>query len=89
MSWLTNPFNRVWLALGIATLVSYGLGEQHAGHALQAWAVAAVFGLALLKGWLVIDVFMGLRNAPTLWRRVVLGWLLCVTLILTTISLLA
>ncbi len=88
MNWLSNPFNRVWAVLATATLISYAIGEQSAGHALPTWAVATVFMLAWLKGWLVIDVFMGLRNAPKLWRRVVLGWLIGVTATLTIISVL-
>jgi hypothetical protein len=51
--------------------------------------VALVFALALAKGWGVADVFMGLRTAPVLWRRVLLGWLLILTVSLAGLSLLA
>jgi hypothetical protein len=33
----------------------------------------------------VIDVFMGLRHAPRFWRRVMLGWLGVVTLVLASL----
>lgn len=88
MNWLSNPINRVWLALVVATLASYSLGEQMAGSAWHAWGVALVFTLALAKGKWVADVFMGLRTAPALWRRVVLGWLLLLTVSLGGLSLL-
>jgi cytochrome c oxidase subunit IV len=32
----------------------------------------------LVKGWVVIDRFMGLRHVVALWRWIVLGWLLVV-----------
>lgn len=87
MNWLRNPVNRVWLALVAATLASYTLGEQMAGSSWHAWGVALVFGLAGAKGRWVIDVFMGLRTAPALWRRVVLGWLMGLILALALLNL--
>ena len=36
MNWLSNPINCVWLALVVATLASYTLGEQMAGSAWHA-----------------------------------------------------
>jgi len=89
MNWLRHPVNRAWLALVAATLASYTLGEQMVGSTWHAWAVALVFGLALAKGVWVIDLFMGLRTAPALWRRVLLGWLLVLTLALGGLSVLA
>lgn len=65
----------LWLMLVAASLYSYGLGEQRSSGHLPAWMVTTVFGLAWFKGWLVIDHFMALRQAPALWRRLVLGWL--------------
>lgn len=88
MNWLRNPYNRVWLVLAAASIASYAIAERQTGHGLSAMATALLFGLAVTKGWLVIDVFMGLRTAPPLWRRLVLGWLLLVTGLLTLISLL-
>jgi hypothetical protein len=87
MHWLSNPINRVWLALVAATLTSYMLGEQMVGSTWHTWAVVLVFGLALAKGVWVIDVFMGLRTAPALWRRVVLGWLMVLILALVLLNL--
>ena len=88
-AWLHTPINRIWLVLVAATLASYGLGEHLTGSTWHAWGVALVFALALAKGWGVADVFMGLRTAPVLWRRVLLGWLLILTVSLAGLSLLA
>lgn len=88
MNWLRNPLDRIWLALAAATLASYTVGEQMVGSTWHTWAVWLVFGLALAKGVWVIDVFMGLRTAPALWRRVLLGWLLALTCSLGALGLL-
>ena len=87
VNWLRNPVNRVWLALVAATLASYTLGERMMDSPWHAWAVALVFALVLAKGRWVIDVFMGLRTAPALWRRVVLGWLMVLILALALLNL--
>lgn len=65
----------LWLLLVAATGLTWRLGDS-GGHGLA--VVALVFGLAVLKGALVILDFMELRHAPALWRYVVLGWLLTV-----------
>lgn len=76
--WQNSPW-RVWLVLVLATGLSWALAEQQpAGQPLGAAVVLGLFGLAVLKGALVIDEFMGLRQAPPLWRRVLMGWLLLV-----------
>ncbi len=68
-----DPYLWVWLLLALATGLTFWLG-QGAGP-LGLGSVALVLALAGLKGWLVVDVFMGLRQAPRLWRRLLLGWL--------------
>jgi hypothetical protein len=85
MKLLANTATRVWLVLVIATGATYWMGERDAGHALDTATVWLVYGLACVKGWLVIDVFMGLRHAPRFWRRVMLGWLGVVTLVLASL----
>lgn len=89
MKWLQNTAIWVWLALLAATGLTYWLGEHNAGHALGNSTVLLVFGLACAKGWLVIDVFMGLRHAPAFWRWVMRGWLLVVTAALTAVVLIS
>ncbi len=71
----------VWGGLLLATLVTWLLGEQGAAGPL---AATMLLMLAGLKGWWIIDEFMGLRRAALHWRLIVLLWLL---LVLTTIGL--
>ena len=67
----------VWLGLLAATGVTVALGEAGVVHG-HAWALLTIFALVLLKGaWIALD-FMELRDAPPLWRRLVLGWLVLV-----------
>lgn len=87
MQWLRDPLNLTWLAMVAATFMSYTLGEQMTGSTWHTAGVVLVFALALAKGKWVIDVFMGLRTAPALWRRVLLGWLVGLTLALTLFNL--
>lgn len=75
-----------WLALFLATGVTLWLGEQAPGR-LGAGTASAVLALAVFKGWLVADEFMGLRRAPRLWRRLVLGWLATVCLFIAAMRL--
>lgn len=74
---LADRSRRVWLVLVLATGISFTIGDS-GGDALGTLAVSGLMALAVVKGWLVIDEFMGLRGAPPLWRRLMLGWLLLV-----------
>jgi hypothetical protein len=71
--------NLVWVVLMAATAVTWFIGELHAAGPK---AVALILAIAGVKGWLVIDDFMGLRRVKFLWRAVVLGWLLLVLAII-------
>ncbi len=67
--------NRVWMLLLLATAVTWWLGESGQVGTGGMAPVLVIFGLSLVKGLWVIHDFMGLRHAPALWRRVVVGWL--------------
>lgn len=88
MSLKTPSTLTLWLALVAASVGSYSLGEQPGNSPLPTWAMALVFGLALFKGWLVIDHFMALRLAPPLWRRLVLGCLWAVVVCVALVAIL-
>jgi hypothetical protein len=76
---LRNPIHRTWLLLVLATGVTFGLRvEDFVGLA----AGAATLGLAYFKGRLVILEFMELRHAPPVWRGIVEGWLVLVTVMI-------
>ena len=63
----------VYAALVLLTLVTWGVGRAGmAGLGLS----LLLLGLALFKGFLVGDWFMGLRGLFGIWRWVVVFWLL-------------
>lgn len=67
----------VFALLALATLASWWLGEGAAarGRHLGTVSTLAVLALAAFKGALVALDYMELRQAPALWRRLVMGWL--------------
>jgi hypothetical protein len=75
MSFLKSAANRAWLLLLLATAATYWLGESGAAGKNGANAVAVMLGLALFKGYLVINDFMELRHVPYKWKAALLGWL--------------
>lgn len=82
----TSSANVVWLVLVLASGLSYAVADGRPEHlALGSAWVAVLFALAAIKGWLVIDVFMGLRWAPVFWRSIMLAWLLVICALLTLI----
>ena len=63
-----NPVRKVtlvWIALVIATLVAAAIGS--AGHSGMLGAVVTI-GLLVLKGQLVVDYFMELKDVKRFWR---------------------
>lgn len=72
---LDSPIDRVWLALLAGTALTYWLGESGLSGSAGMAPVLLMFGLALVKGLLVILDFMELRHAPLLWRQLLVGWL--------------
>ena len=73
----TKPLIRtdtlVWLMLVGLTLVTFSVGQEH----LSGLSVSlSLLGVAVLKGHLVGDWFMGLRRVRGPWRWAVAVWLL-------------
>lgn len=83
-----NRADTIFALLALATLASWWLGEGAAGSGrhLGTAATLAVLALSAVKGALIALDFMELRQAPALWRRVVMGWLLVVLGLLMLIS---
>jgi cytochrome c oxidase subunit IV len=71
-TWL-HPCTRVYLALLGLTLVTFAIGAAGLGGLTMS---LSVLGLALIKGQLVGDWFMGLRGVRGPWRWVIALWLL-------------
>lgn len=72
----SNRFSTlVWLALVVLTLTTYAMGESGmAGNG----AMLALLLIALVKGQMVANYFMGLRHAALGWRAVILAYFLIV-----------
>lgn len=70
--------NTIWVILLVATAVTYWLGESGLSGRAGMAPVLLMFGLAFVKGFLVIYDFMELRHAPPLWLRLLVGWLIFV-----------
>jgi len=71
--------NRVWVVLVMATLVTYALGESGTAGRAGMWATVLMFALTFVKGTLIALDYMALRQAPLMWRLLIMGWLLVVT----------
>ena len=72
-----SQLNRSWMLLLAITGVTFWLGES--GSAVGSMAVAlAVLGQAFVKGLVVALDFLELREAPAMWRWLVIGWLVLV-----------
>ncbi|MBB5203339.1 hypothetical protein HNQ51_000632 [Inhella inkyongensis] len=70
--------DRVLALLLAATGLTWALAESGGAGALPATRALLVLGLALLKGIWIAQDFMELRQAPRVWRRFMLGWLIAV-----------
>ena len=71
-AWI-RPCTRIWLLLVLLSFVTYLVGEMGATGVAPA---LLVLGLAMLKGQLIGDFYMGLRWVSGLWRWAVVLWLL-------------
>ena len=70
---LVRPCTLVYLGLVLLTGVTWAIGRFELGGLPVSMLVLAI---ALLKGHLIGDWFMGLRSVRGLWRWVVVIWLL-------------
>jgi hypothetical protein len=73
---LKNPTVQVWLALVVATLISWSIGMEH-GFARGTGpnlGMAVVLAIAFLKARFIGSFFMELRKAPLPLRLAFTGW---------------
>lgn len=87
MKRLPRRIDAIWLALLAATAITAWLGERAGAHGLGAGAALLVMSLAVGKGCLIILDYMELRHAPPLWRRLLLGWLATVVVLVLATTL--
>ncbi len=65
----------IWVLLIALTVATYAAGKAGLGGPVVMYALLlSIF----IKGHFIIADFMGLRNAPRLWRWLVHGWLVLV-----------
>ena len=74
-----------WLWLIVLTLISVYLGNFSDN---KVFFIAAVLFIVFLKGQQIIDIFMELKHAPSLWRRILMGYVIIVPTVITAIYLL-
>ena len=65
----------IWLLLIALTLVTFTIGES--GHGGSS-AMLAVLLIALVKGQMVANYFMGLRHVHIGWRALILAYFVIV-----------
>ena len=76
-----RPCTWVYVILLTLTFITWYIGV----HNLSGRAFAfLVLGFALLKGQLIGDFFMGLRQVSGFWRWAIFLWLLIVGTLITT-----
>jgi caa(3)-type oxidase subunit IV len=71
----------VYMVLVVLTLVTWAAGRVGAPGL---WLSLGVLAIALLKGGLIGDWFMGLRAVRGLWRWVIMIWLVIPGGLITT-----
>ena len=71
----TRWLNAAWVLLLVATAITYVVGEMGLMSQAGGWFLAGLGVLTVVKGVLVIQVFLEMRHAPVLWRWLLLGWL--------------
>lgn len=76
-----HTIDRIGLYLLAATGVTVALGEAGLGAGAD-WPGVVMLALVFMKAWWIALDFMELRHAPALWRRLLLGWLVAVLLLI-------
>ena len=79
---------KTYFILLVLTIVSAFLGEFsltqeiiinfNLPHEIQTILLGVLLSIAMIKGILIIDVFMELKNAPTFWRKLFLSYVILV-----------
>ncbi|MDX1808817.1 MAG: cytochrome C oxidase subunit IV family protein [Sulfurospirillaceae bacterium] len=72
---MTKTAERIWIVLTILTWFAYLLGDL---QLVGTWMVEALLISTFVKGGLIIDHFMGLKNVQYKYRLVPIIWLVLV-----------
>ncbi len=68
-----RPCTFIYLLLMMITFFTWYVGVSHLSGLTFS---LLVLGLSLLKGFLIGDYYMGLKNVASGWRWIIVGWLL-------------
>lgn len=68
-----RPCTFVYLLLMLLTVVTWGIGKAGLSG-LEISLIVLVF--AMIKGFLIGDYYMGLRGIRSIWRWVIIIWLM-------------
>lgn len=72
---ISNRSTLVWFALICMTILSVMVGDYSTGGENVAMFI---LGLVYIKGQLIVDHFMGMRDVKLLWRILLTAYLLLV-----------
>jgi len=73
----TINIHLIWTLMMLLTLGSYFIGESGSGGVV---AMLFLLSAAVVKSVLIIRDFMELRGVSFLWRAIMYGWLIIVSL---------
>jgi len=73
----TINIHLIWALMMLLTLGSYFIGESGSGGVV---AMLFLLSAAVVKSVLIIRDFMELRGVSFLWRAIMYGWLIIVSL---------
>lgn len=79
MSTLTVKATYSWLLLTFLTLLSVAASEWVKNPSV---AIVVVVLAVIIKGQCIVDIFMGLKTAPAIWRRLLLSYAIVVPAII-------
>lgn len=75
-----------WVLLILLTLASVAVGYYFQNPTFNSVLFIAIVMLIIaLKGQQIIDVFMELKHAPTIWRNIMLAYVIVIPMIITLI----
>jgi hypothetical protein len=68
-----RPCTFIYILLMVLTVITWAISKA----GLEGLDISLiVLGFALIKGWLIGDYYMGLRGIHSIWRWVIIIWLL-------------
>ena len=80
---------KAYVYLILLTIISAFLGEVDVTltHSMQDIFLGLILIISTVKGLQIIDIFMELKHAPKLWRRLLLSYVILVPTIISLIYL--